>query len=215
MNESQSIVRMIEEIRKYSPSDTEIILVDSSQDETPKLAQQMGAKVIIQEPQGHGMALKKGLNEASGDIVITSDCDLTYPLDEIPEFIKLIDGGYDLVSGCRMTRDLKKEMPWSNKLANTFFAFVVRILYGIKTHDVTTGMFAMKKDYAHTMWQGNRSLPAEIIIRSHLMQKKYLEQPISYKIRIGETTLQKWRSGKAYLRCFFYWKFGWFARGEL
>jgi len=214
-NESQSIVGMIEEIRKYSPEDTEIILVDSSTDDTPELARKLGAKVITQKPQGHGMALKRALNEASGDIVITSDCDLTYPMDRIPEFMKLIDEGYDLVSGCRMTQELKKEMPWANKIANYTFALIVRVLYGINTHDVTTGMFAMKKDYAHTEWKGNRTLPAEIIIRSDLMKKKHLEVPIAYKIRVGETTLQRWQSGKAYLRCFFYWKFGWFADGEL
>jgi len=120
-----------------------------------------------------------------------------------------------LVSGCRMTQELKKEMPWANKLANYAFALIVRVLYGINTHDVTTGMFAMKRSYAHIDWKGDRTLPAEIIIRSNLMKKKYLEVPISYKIRVGETTLQRWRSGEAYLRCFFYWKFGWFSTGEL
>ena len=216
MNESKSITGMIEEIRKYSPQNTEIILVDSSSDDTPEIARKMGAKVITQKPQGHGMALKKGLNEASGDIVITSDCDLTYPMDKIPEFMELITGnGYDLVSGCRMTKELKKEMPFVNKIANSAFALIVRVIYGINTHDVTTGMFAMRKTYAHTEWKGNLTMPAEIIIRSSLMKKKYLEIPIAYKIRVGETTLHRWRSGKAYLRCFFYWRFGWFANGEL
>lgn len=216
MNESACISQMIDEIRKYTPEDTEILLVDSSTDNTPEIALQMGAKVITQPPQGHGMALKKGLNEASGDIVITTDCDMTYPMDRIPEFVKLItDEGYEIVSGCRLTPELKKEMPIPNRLANQAFALIVKTLYGINTHDVTTGMFVMKKELAQTLWKGNFSLPAEIIIRSKLLNKKYIEKPIFYKLRVGESTLPMFRSGKAYLRCFFHWKFGIFSNSEL
>lgn len=216
MNEVQAIVHMIDEIRKYAPHDAEILLVDSSSDATPEIAKSMGVKVITQPPQGHGMALKRALHEASGDIVITTDCDLTYPMDKIPEFISLIEEkGYDLVAGCRLTPELKEEMPLANKLANNVFAFIVRLLYGINAHDVTTGMFAMRREMAQTEWVGNFSLPAEIIIRSKLMNKRYIEIPIPYKVREGTSTLSRWRSGKAYLRCFLHWKFGWFDKGNL
>lgn len=216
MNESRSIVGMIEAIRKHTPADTEILLVDSSKDNTPELARNLGARVITQPPQGHGMALKKGLNEAQGDIVVTMDCDLTYPVEQIPEFMRLInEEQYELISGCRLTKALKKEMPLLNKLANFAFAFIVRLLYGIKTHDVTTGMFAMTKELAHVAWRGNFSLPAEIIIRSKLKGKKFKEVPIAYQLRVGESTLPKWRSGKAYLRCFMHWRLGWFSQSEL
>ena len=162
------------------------------------------------------MAFKRALNEAQGDIIITTDCDLTYPMDKIPEFVNLIENNnYDLVSACRITKDLKKTMPLPNKIANILFALIVRLLYGINTHDVTTGMFAMKKDIAAIEWKGNFSMPAEVIIRSKLMNKKYIEIPAAYMLRAGESTLPKLRSGKAYLRCFLYWKFGWFKKGEL
>ena len=216
MNEAQSIAAMIDEIRKFTPKDTEILLIDSSSDETPRIAQAKGARVISEPPKGHGMALKHGLHQASGDIIVTTDCDLTYPMERIPEFVDLITKEkYDLISGCRMTSKLKREMPFFNKLANLIFAFLVRVLYSIDTHDVSTGMLALKREYARTDWLGNFSLPAEIIIRSRLLNKKYKEIPIDYKFRVGETTLNKWRSGRAYLRCFFYWKFGWFKNREL
>lgn len=216
MNEAKSIASMIEQIKHHSPAGTEIVVVDSSSDETPEIAKQMGAKVISQVPQGHGAAMKKALSEAAGETVITTDCDLTYPMDKIPLFLSLIENeNYDLVSGGRMDKELSRQMPLANKIANFLFAHTVRLLYGIKTKDVSTGMFAMTNDYARTDWRGNFSLPAEIIIRSKLNKKKYLEIPIEYKIRVGETTLNKWRSGKAYLRSFFYWKFGLFKNKEL
>lgn len=216
MNESTAILGMIEEIKMHTPFDTEILVIDSSTDNTGALASGAGARVIKQAPNGHGEALKTGLKAACGDIIITMDCDLTYPTHQIPQMVECITKKrVDIVSGCRLTSALKKEMPYANKLANALFAFIVRLFFGVKTHDVTTGMFVMTKHLAQLPWKGNHSLPAEIIIRSHLMGKKYLEVPIDYKIRIGETTLKRWRSGKCYLRCFFHWKWGWFAKGEL
>lgn len=215
MNESGCVEKMIDELRKYLPEDSEFIIVDSSNDETPKIAERKGAKIFFQPPQGHGTAIRFGLPEASGEIIITIDCDMTYQADKIPEMIKLItEEGYDVVSGCRLTPALKKEMPFLNWFGNVSFAFIVRSLFRINTHDVTTGMFVMKKEYARTPWEGNFSLPAEIIIRSKLMGKKYKEVPTTYKIRVGESKLPMFRSGRAYLRCFCYWKFGLCRKGE-
>ncbi len=214
-NESGCIEQMIDELRQYVSTDSEFIIIDSSEDETPKIAASKGAKVLFQDPQGHGTAIKYGFKEASGDIIITIDCDRTYQSDKIPEMIKLItQEGYDVVSGCRLTPELKKQMPFLNWLGNVSFAFIVRTLFKINTHDVTTGMFVMTKEYAKTDWKGNFSLPAEIIIRSKLMNKKYKEIFTKYSFRIGESKLPMFRSGKAYLRCFCYWKFGLCQKGE-
>lgn len=86
---------------------------------------------------------------------------------------------------------------------------MTRVLYGISTHDVTTGMFGFRRQAAHAIaWETNYSFPAEIIIRSHLAGLRYQEVPISYQLRLGEVTLHRWRSGKAYLRCFLKYRFG-------
>lgn len=210
-NEEQAVGPMIEEIRKHTVDyDTEILIVDSSKDKTPEIARGMGARVIQQPPRGHGIALRTAITSARNDYVITSDCDNTYPMDQIPRFVKLLhEDGYDLVSGNRLTDNLKGQMPWSNMVANKFFALVVRTLYGIPTHDVTTGMFGFRRGLVQSIdWETNYSFPSEIIIRSCLHGIRYTEVPIEYRIRLGEVTLNKWRSGKAYMRCFF--KYKWF-----
>ena len=58
MNEELCVKQQIEEIKKYTPDDTEILLVDSSTDKTPEIAKSMGAKVIAQKPQGMVWHLK-------------------------------------------------------------------------------------------------------------------------------------------------------------
>jgi glycosyltransferase involved in cell wall biosynthesis len=165
--------------------------------------------VYEQKPQGHGIALRKAIQSAKHDIVITSDCDNTYPMEFIPRLVKMItEDGYDIISCNRLNKGLGKEMPAMNKFGNWMFAFLVRLLYGIRVHDVTTGMFCMKRTVAQNIpWETNYSFPCEIVVRSNKLGYKYTEIDIPYRIRIGEVTLNKWRSGKAYIRCIFNYRF--------
>ena len=205
-NEEKALPGVVADIRKYTADhDTEILIVDSSKDNTPAVAASLGVKVISQPPQGHGIALRTAILAASGDYIITADCDNTYPMDRIPDFLDLLTvQGYDLVSGNRLgTAEVRKAMPGANLWANRTFAFIVRLLYGIPTHDVTTGMFGFRRQAAHAVaWETNYSFPAELIIRSCRAGLRFKEIPISYRLRIGEVTLHRWRSGKAYIRCF-------------
>ncbi len=210
-NEENALPLVVADIRKHAEAyDTEILIVDSSKDSTPAVAERLGVKVISQPPQGHGIALRTAIQAASGDYIVTADCDNTYPMDRIPDFIDLLDSqGFDLVSGNRLgTAEVRRAMPGANLWANRSFAFVVRMLYGIRTHDVTTGMFGFRRQAAHAIdWETNYSFPAEIIIRSHLAGLRYKEVPIAYKLRVGEVTLNRWKSGKAYLKCFLKYRF--------
>jgi glycosyltransferase involved in cell wall biosynthesis len=209
-NEEGAIKPMLDAVKQHAAQfDTEIVVVDSSTDQTPAIAAAMGARVITQKPQGHGIALRTAINAARHDIIITTDCDNTYPMEYIPHLVtKITEEGYDLISGNRMHLLRNKEMPRSNKMANRSFAFLVRLFYGIPVHDVSTGMFCLRRAVAETIkWETNYSFPCEIIIRSNLAGFKYKEIDIPYRARIGEVTLNKWRSGKAYLRCIFKYRF--------
>ncbi len=209
-NEEGAIRPMIEHVRKHTVDfETEIVVVDSSKDRTPDIAAEMGARVIRQEPRGHGIALRTALQEARHDILITTDCDNTYPMDYIPRLVRMItEEGYDIISCNRITKQLGTEMPLSNKAANWSFAFLVRNLYGINVHDVSTGMFCMQRMVnTSVQWETNYAFPCEIIIRANMAGFKHTEIDIPYKVRIGEVTLHKWRSGKAYLRCIFNYRF--------
>lgn len=209
-NEEGAIGAMLESVYSNTADfDTEIVVVDSSRDKTPEIAASLGARVISQEPQGHGIALRTAIKAARHDIIITTDCDNTYPMDYIPQLVgHLLSGGYDLISCNRMHALLGTEMPASNKMANHGFAFLVRMLYGINVHDVSTGMFCMKRHVNDSIaWETNYAFPCEIILRSHLDGFRCTEVDIPYHVRTGDVTLNKWRSGKAYLRCIFNYRF--------
>jgi glycosyltransferase involved in cell wall biosynthesis len=210
LNEERAIETVIRDIRTHAENyDTEIIIVDSSTDQTPRIAREMGARVISKPPAGHGDALRTGLAAAQHDIIITADCDNTYPMEYIPRLIALMrEGACDLISCNRLTKNLKKEMPFMNKLANRGFAFLVRLLYGIKVNDVTTGMFCLTQNLNRSIkLETFVTVPIELIIKTHGAGFRHREIDIPYRTRVGDVTLQKWRCGKAALLCIFKYRF--------
>jgi glycosyltransferase involved in cell wall biosynthesis len=195
MNEEGAVAKVIRDIQRVAP-DAEVLLVDSSKDRTAEIAQELGARVIKQfPPRGYGPAMDRAVREASGDVVITLDCDDTYPVEVIPELMKLIEQGYDLVNTTRVWRR-PKAMPFANFLANRVFALGARVLHGLKTTDVHSGMRAYRKamiDKVQWIAKG-AALPVDMYVIPHRMGYRVAEIPIDYRERIGTTTLHRFSS---------------------
>ena len=194
-NEEKAIEKVITDIQKATNNEAEIVVVDGSTDRTPEIAEKLGARVIKQEPQGYGVAVKAALLSASGDIIVTVDCDDTYPAEQIPEFVELIHEGYDVVSGSRLSA-YTKNMRFLNRLGNKMFAVLTSSLYGIQVSDVTTGMRAYRREVVHSIpWTENVGLSAELLFRPALRGYKIIEIPIDYRPRLGETKLNPFTGG--------------------
>src|SRR5213593_1421773 len=113
LNEEGAVAKVVEDIRRVVP-DAEIFLVDSSTDRTAEVAQQLGCRVLKQfPPKGYGPAMDRAVRDANGEVVVTLDCDDTYPVEEIPKLAQLIDGGWDLVNATRLAKR-PKAMPLAN-----------------------------------------------------------------------------------------------------
>ena len=197
MNEEGAIAKVVGDIRKAAP-DAEILVVDSSKDRTPEIAEGLGCRVIRQfPPKGYGPAMDRALREASGEVVLTLDCDDTYPTEAIPEFLAKIDEGYDLVDGSRVWRR-PKAMPFANFIANRTFALAAKILCGSINTDLHSGMRAYRKAMLDRLaWDPNGpALPVELVLLPQRMGFKVAELRIDYRERIGATTLHRWDSTK-------------------
>ena len=195
MNEEKAVAKVVRDIRSVAP-DAEILLVDSSRDRTAEVAQDLGCRVIKQfPPQGYGPAMDRAVREASGEIVITLDCDDTYPVDAIPRLVELIEQGYDLVNTTRTWRR-PEAMPFANFLANRVFALGARVLHGLKTTDVHSGMRAYRKTMIDAVEWDPRgpALPVDMYVIPFRRGFRVTEIPIDYRERIGETTLRRFSS---------------------
>jgi glycosyltransferase involved in cell wall biosynthesis len=197
MNEEKAVAKVIADIRRVAP-DAEIFLVDSSKDRTAEIAEELGCRVLKQfPPKGYGPAMDKAVRLASGDVVITLDCDDTYPVEAIPQMLALIDEGYDVVNASRLvTRP--KAMPFANYLANRVFAWTARLLHGLKTTDVHSGMRAYRKSMLDAVPWNERgaALPVDMIVLPFRHGYKVKEIGIDYRERVGTSTLQRWDSTK-------------------
>jgi glycosyltransferase involved in cell wall biosynthesis len=195
MNEEGAVAKVIHDIRRVAP-DAEVLLVDSSKDRTAEIAQELGCRVIKQfPPQGYGPAMDRAVREGSGDVVITLDCDDTYPVEAIPEMMRLIDQGYDLVNTTRVWKR-PKAMPFANFLANRLFALGARVMHGLKTTDVHSGMRAYRKSMIERVkWTPKgAALPVDMYVIPYRMGFRTVEIPIDYRERIGTTTLHRFSS---------------------
>ena len=195
MNEEGAVGKVIADIRRVVPG-AEILLVDSSRDRTAEIAEGLGCRVIRQfPPQGYGPAMDRAVREANGDVVVTLDCDDTYPVDEIPHLVSLIGEGYDLANTTRVWRR-PAAMPFANFLANRVFALAARILHGVRTTDVHSGMRAYRKSMIDEVQWNERgpALPVDMLVVPYRRGFRVAEVKIDYRERIGQTTLHRWSS---------------------
>ncbi|HTW68182.1 MAG TPA: glycosyltransferase family 2 protein [Bryobacteraceae bacterium] len=198
MNEEKAVARVIEDIREaLRGREYEIVIVDSSRDATPAVALSLGATVIRQfPPEGYGRAMGRVLHESRGEVVITLDCDGTYPATEIPALAEMVlSGECDLVNASRLERR-PAAMPFANYVANRVFALAGRLLVGVKSTDLHSGMRAYSRRIIQEVEfdPNGPALPVELLLKPALYGFRVHEVFIPYAERIGQTTLDRWSS---------------------
>jgi len=197
-NEAGAVGPVIDEIRAAAPG-AEVLLVDSSTDDTAEIAEARGATVIRQlPPRGYGPAMMAALRAAAerSDVVVTLDCDGTYPAERIPEIAALVlREGWDVVNATRLAHR-PEAMPVPNWIANMVFAGATRAIHGLRVTDVHTGMRAYRSSMllAIDFDAQGPALPVELVIKPARLGYRVIEVPIPYRERIGATTLNRFDS---------------------
>jgi len=196
-NEEEAIATVLDDIDDVTGGRAEVVCVDGSSDRTPEIARERGARVIEQEPQGYGVAVREAILAPDRPVVVTTDCDDTYPMEALPEFLEAINDGADVVSGDRLYHGAKA-MPAFNRLGNHAFAALASLLMGERVHDTTTGMRAYRRGVVEGVdWTENTGLSAELLIRPLMRGRDVRERPIDYAERLGETKLDPIEGGAA------------------
>ncbi|MFB6302476.1 MAG: dolichyl-phosphate hexose transferase [Haloferacaceae archaeon] len=196
-NEEEAVGTVIDDIDRVTDGGAEVVCVDGSTDRTPEIAREKGAHVIRQQPQGYGVAVREAVLTPDRPVVVTTDCDDTYPMERLPDFLDRINEGYDVVSGDRLYHGADA-MPPVNRFGNVAFALLGSLLAGERVHDTTTGMRAYRRDLLHDIvWTENTGLSAELLLRPLMRGYDVIELPIEYRERAGETTLDPLSGGVA------------------
>ncbi|EMA24482.1 dolichyl-phosphate hexose transferase [Haloarcula argentinensis] len=196
-NEEEAIGTVLDDIATVTDGRAEVVCVDGSSDRTPEIARDHGATVVEQEPQGYGVAVREAVLTPDRPVVVTTDCDDTYPMERLPDFLAEINDGADVVSGDRLYYGAE-QMPAMNKLGNELFALLASVLMSKRVHDTTTGMRAYRREILQKIvWTENTGLSAELLMRPLMRGYDVRERPIEYDERKGETKLDPFSGGAA------------------
>jgi dolichol-phosphate hexosyltransferase len=181
---------------------TEVIVVDNaSTDNSRKIAEFHGAKVVIEPHKGYGAALHAGITQATGDMVAFFDGDGSYPVESLKECLATMQkNDWDFLSGCRfpLLNANPKVMPWPNRMANVLVSWWTRLLFGIKITDTQTGYMIFKRKIWPEIETKNTGMgfSQEIKIRAWLLNpSKCGEVHIYYHVRVGESKFNKLQDG--------------------
>lgn len=192
----------------------EVIIIDSSSDRSPAIAQEHGARVLTVPLRGLGRAYIDAIPHIRGEIVIMGDCDLTYDFRLLSGFVQAVRD-HDFVMGTRTKGYIEPEaMPKLHRyFGSPATTWIFNRIYGTHFSDIHCGMRAMTRDALERMdlesqgWE----YASEMILKARKRRFATSEVPVrfykdppgreSHLVRQGWT--EPWKAGWNSLRIMF------------
>jgi glycosyltransferase involved in cell wall biosynthesis len=200
LNEAGNILEAVTTIEKDLAYPKEIIVVDgNSTDGTIEIVKDTSfCKLIIEPRRGYGIALKTGMKNAKGNIIVMVDGDGTYEVRHINRLLsRMIEKDADMVLATRMY-DTNKAMGLMNFVGNKVITFFYDFFYSQFLSDTQSGFRAIshsaieKIDFQET----DMAFATEMLIKFAKKGFRMVEVPSVYKTRkYGKTKLKPFNAG--------------------
>lgn len=178
-NESANIAMVLDDlaavIKTLPHLSIEVIVVDDgSTDDTAEIAERRGARVIRNTGRhGKGMALRRGFDEANGDILVMMDADYSHRAEELPRFIEAIqDPDVGLVIGSRVVGG-SEEYTHIRALGNVFLSAALGLCTRRYLSDALNGYKMFRREVYENFKYTSRHFEIEVEIVANTLRAGY------------------------------------------
>lgn len=201
-DEEEGIADVVRGMLSSAPWREVLVVDDGSGDKTAERAAAAGAR-IVRHPynKGNGAAVKTGVREAQGDVVLLMDADGQHSPEDAAGLIGPI-GVHDMVIGARSSQD----QTVSRALGNAVFKAVASWLTGRPIPDLTSGYRAARRerllDILHLLPNGF-SYPTTSCLAFLKAGYNVTFVPIKARRRLGRSKIRAFRDGTRFLLIIF------------
>jgi glycosyltransferase involved in cell wall biosynthesis len=203
-NERNTVAEIVRRMRRVQlPLDMEIVMVDdASWDGTSDILKALEDSTVrvITHPAnaGKGAAIRTGLSEVRGDLVLIQDADLEYDPDDWPKLLApVLKGKAQVVYGSRFTGE-RRNMLFTHWMGNRFLSLVTNVLYNTTLSDMETCYKLFDRRVLDGITIESNAFDFEPEITAKVLRKGFriYEVPISYAGReYHEGKKITWRDG--------------------
>lgn len=195
-NEESTIGEIIQKAKPYA---VELIVVDGhSTDNTRKIAEDLGAKVILDNGKGKGDGIRAGIKHATGDIIVFIDADGSHNISDIPRLVfPILNDKADMVIGSRILGGSDEFSGTLDNIIRTMGSLVVSYIiswrWKITLTDCNNGFRAIKRTVAVDLGLKRNDFVIEQEMVLNCAKKRYRIVEISsheYKRRAGDSKLK-------------------------
>jgi dolichol-phosphate mannosyltransferase len=223
-NEDMNVAPLVDRLLDlFDPYIHEIILVnDNSKDKTATVINQLAREdprikpLHRTPPNGVGRAIADGLRAATGEYVLSLDCDFQHLLPEIRDLFDGLAEGYDVAFGSRFSRhSVLLNYPFMKVVANRAFHIIARIALIMRFRDVTNNLKLMRREVVRdlSLHEPGFAINAETGLQPLLMGYRLKEVPISWigrGVDMGVSSFRVMKVGGGYWRVLYrlwLWRF--------
>ena len=135
--------------------------------------------------RGKGSALAAGVTEASGEVVLLVDVDLSTPLADAGKLVAALgESNATIAIGSRDLAGAHVEAPFIRRFLGAWFNLAVKVLTGLRYTDTQCGFKLMRTPLARTLFEEQISpgfaFDVELLMRARLNGENVVEVPVTY-----------------------------------
>jgi glycosyltransferase involved in cell wall biosynthesis len=195
-NEEETIAHVVRDFLENGVYVDEVVVVDNNcRDRTAEVAAAAGARVVAEARPGYGCALRRGLDEASGEVLVLTEADGSFKAGDLKKMVAYLEDA-GMVVGTRTTRQMVQQGANMVKLlrwGNVVVAKILELLWYFSCEPRLTDVGCTYRCLTRETWQRIRphlreagpSFSPEMMAEVLVQRIRLIEVPVNYLPRKG------------------------------